>query len=117
MSLVAPMGWCNRIRRGSRRAGTQNATRRIRMASETVIARYADKFFGFGTWNAKIWFIGPGELCGKDAVEMERRLAVWNKRGQLALEDLRAFQIACGKRRWHGNRASPQPTWAQLIRV
>jgi len=82
-----------------------------------LLTEYADKFFGFGTWHAKIWFIGIEESGGWAEQDVQRRLDVWKQNGKCELEDAPTFYPACGNRKWHGNGARLQETWTQLVRM
>jgi hypothetical protein len=82
-----------------------------------ILGAFASKFFGYGNWNAPIWFVGMEEACG-DVAGLKRRFAAWNERGRAALEDAREFHIAFGDdSRFVGARPSTQPTWRGLIKI
>src|SRR5262249_46054789 len=68
-------------------------------------------------WKAPIWFVGIEEAGGATDQEVAQRLNVWNSRGRHELEDCGSFCHAIGNYRWHDARPTPQPTWAQLIRM
>lgn len=87
---------------------------------DTLLADFADKFYGYGTYNAPYWFIGMEE-GGGSFEEVKRRLDAWRLRGQHAVEDLRSFTEAFGKGfdvvKFFHDPAVLQPTWNKLIRV
>src|SRR4051812_9353740 len=84
---------------------------------DDLLAEYAARFFGFGTWKAKIWLIGVEESGGATFDEVDARLRAWNERGKNELESAPAFYPAFGVKGWHGPSAKIEPTWKQLIRM
>jgi hypothetical protein len=86
------------------------------MLPETLLKEYADKFYGFGTWKAKIWFIGIEEAGGWSEGDVQSRLDAWRIQ-KPDLADAPAFYPACGQHGWHGDHGKPQATWTQLIRM
>jgi hypothetical protein len=87
------------------------------MLPDALIAEYADKFFGFGAWDAKIWFVGMEEGGGWNETDVQRRLDAWDRSNKCELEDAPSFCPASGITRWHGMGARLQETWEQLIRM
>src|SRR4029077_12129475 len=81
-----------------------------------LLGEYADKFFGFGSWDARIWFIGIEEAGGWKKEDVRARLDAW-KQKRRDLEDAPTFYPASGNHRWHGVSAGVQSTWKQLIRM
>ncbi len=73
------------------------------------------RFFGYGSWDAKLWFVGMEEGGGESMDEIERRLKSWDRRDDLA--DLAQYQAAIGEMRWCSNRATIQRTWGKLIHI
>jgi hypothetical protein len=80
-----------------------------------LLTDYAHRFYGYGTWRAKVWFVGMEEGGGASADEVRIRLVAWNARGSRELEGLPDFHPACGIDCWHGEKARTQATWRQLI--
>jgi len=87
------------------------------MLPDTLLNDYAEKFFGFGSWNARIWFVGIEEAGGWEKKDVKNRLDAWEHRGRLDLEDAPSFYPASGNDRWHGAAPVLQATWKQLIRI
>ena len=87
------------------------------MLSPSALLKYLESFFGYGRWDAPIWFIGIEEAGGRSERELEQRLAVWAERGHKELEDAPTFYPASGNSSWHGEGAHIQATWKQLIRL
>lgn len=71
---------------------------------------FMDDFYGYGTWNARLWFVGMEEGGGETLEEIERRLNAWSG---AELEDLRGFHLLAG----FADRTSIQSTWGKLIRI
>jgi len=78
---------------------------------------FIERFFGYGTWSAPVWFIGMEEGGGASLAEVETRIGTWQARGANELEDLAEFHRAIGVTRHFGERPALQSTWAKLIRV
>jgi hypothetical protein len=79
--------------------------------NEPLLRRYMAGFFGYGHFDAPVWFIGAEEGGGADAEEIARRMQAWHDRGGHLLEDLQAF---------HEQAMIPfprslQPTWRPLM--
>lgn len=87
------------------------------MLPDKLLTDYASKFYGFGTWKAKIWFVGIEEAGGDRESEVQARLDAWQKSDSNDLEDAPRFYPASGNSRWHSKDAVLQPTWRQLIRM
>jgi hypothetical protein len=82
-----------------------------------MIEAYSKQFFGYGRWDAPVWFIGLEEAGAGTPAELQARLTAWDQRGRRELEDAPAFYPACGHHQWHGPGATLQRTWRQLIRI
>jgi len=82
-----------------------------------MIEAYSKKFFGYGRWDAPVWFVGLEEAGSGTSTELQTRLAAWDEHGQRELENAPTFYTACGQHRWHGPNATLQPTWRQLLRL
>ncbi len=82
-----------------------------------MIEAYSRQFFGYGCWDAPVWFVGLEEAGAGTPEELQARLAVWDQRGRRELEDAPVFYPACGQPQWHGPNATLQPTWRQLLRM
>jgi len=82
-----------------------------------MIKAYCKQFFGYGRWDAPVWFVGLEEAGAGTQEELQARLSAWDQRGRRELEDAPAFYPACGQPQWHGPNASLQRTWRQLMRM
>ena len=82
-----------------------------------MIEAYCKQFFGYGRWDAPVWFVGLEEAGAGTPEELQARLTAWDQRGRRELEDAPVFYPACGQPRWHGPNASLQRTWRQLMRM
>jgi hypothetical protein len=82
-----------------------------------MIEAYCTQFFGYGRWDAPVWFVGLEESGAGTPKELLSRLAAWDRRGRRELEDAPTFYPACSQNHWHGPHAPLQPTWRQLIRM
>ncbi len=56
------------------------------------------RFFGYGSWNAKLWFVGLEEGCEDSCVEIESRLTSWDRSDDLA--DAKEYHDALGGEPW-----------------
>jgi hypothetical protein len=87
------------------------------MLSADLLEEYCAKFYGLGTWKAKLWYIGVEEAGGWEEQGIIQRLEAWKQNGKHPLENAPTFYPQSGNPSWHGNRAVIQPTWKQLIRI
>jgi len=82
-----------------------------------MIEAYCKQFFGYGRWDAPVWFVGLEEAGAGTQEELQTRLRAWDQCGRRELEDAPSFYPACGQHQWHGQNATLQHTWRRLIRV
>ena len=82
-----------------------------------MVEAYCKQFFGYGRWDAPVWFIGLEEAGTGKPAELQIRLAAWDKGGRRELEDAPEFYPKCGQHQWHGQDATLQCTWRQLMRI
>jgi hypothetical protein len=87
------------------------------MLDDSAVETFIDRFFGYGSWAAPIWFIGMEEGGGGTIAEAGRRIETWRMRGGLDLEDLVEYHYAIGITKHLGSRPALQPTWSKLVHV
>src|SRR5258708_4897599 len=81
----------------------------------------ARRSFGYGSWAAPYWFIGPEQGMGEHEREdfesaLEVRVAAWIKLGRLDLNDCRKFHCEIGEKNWHCKEpVNLQMTWRPLL--
>jgi hypothetical protein len=81
---------------------------------DSDIYRMAVGCYGYGSWEAPYWFIGPEqEMAPND--DIQRRLNAWLRLGGKELSDCREFHEVIGEVRWHGEKPKLQKTWKQLM--
>jgi hypothetical protein len=75
------------------------------------------QFFGYGTWSARFWFIGPEQGKGRDESDSNvPRAAAWNALGMRDLCDCLEFHRTLGDLRcFEGPKPPLQSTWRPLI--
>lgn len=75
------------------------------------------RFFGYGSWDADLWFVGMEEGGGSSIDELIRRLNAWDRTDELA--DLVAYhrKIHVDGKDWFKERPPIQSTWGKLARV
>jgi hypothetical protein len=78
---------------------------------------FARTFYGYGRWNAPIWFVGMEEGGGNSVQVIQRRLDDWAARGREELQDLPDTGKAMGDTCWFIERPKLQRTWSILIRI
>jgi hypothetical protein len=74
-------------------------------------------FYGYGSYGAKYWFIGPEEGGQSSVGDLARRIDVWCARGEHEIEDSLAFHEALNHTRWFGEAPKRQATWARLSQI
>jgi len=85
--------------------------------NDKLLDQFLWGFYGYGDWTAPIWFLGMEEGGGENAAEVDRRLELWDSRGQPDLLDVHDLLGAVGNTDWIGEGNALQPTWAGLIRL
>lgn len=74
-------------------------------------------FVGYGSLDAKTWFIGIEEGGGKSTNELMQRVSIWSAQGAGPTLDLFSFHQALGMPQFFGPQARLQKTWACLSRI
>src|SRR5712691_3232048 len=84
---------------------------------DELLGAYAERFFGYGSYSGKYWFVGLEEGGGDLFSEVQSRLQTWHQHGRCELEDLYGFHHDVGIRQWFRPQAKIQPTWSKYIRI
>jgi hypothetical protein len=82
-----------------------------------ILESYISRFYGYGSWNAPLWFIGMEEGGCPTLDEFSSRLICWSRRGSAELEDAPAYHKELNFTRWFGPKAKLQSTWEKLVRI
>jgi len=90
----------------------------MRKLPNRLVEKYAFGFFGYGSWKAKIWFVGMEEGGSKHVKDVAVRLKAWSDQGGRLLADCKRIHSARGETRWHeAGKNGIQRTWKNLIRM
>jgi hypothetical protein len=83
---------------------------------ESDIHKMARRFYGYGSWDAPYWFIGPepGQARAENN-DLRPRAKAWLDLGGGELIDCHAFHDLIFEKRWHGVRPRLQSTWRPLM--
>jgi hypothetical protein len=83
-----------------------------------ILEKFMNGFFGYGNWNADIWFVGMEEGGGNSIDEIRNRMNSWDKRGRRNLEDVYEYHkdIKTGMK-FFREKPALQNTWNKLIRI
>lgn len=84
---------------------------------DALLEQFISRFLGYGSFNARVWFIGMEEGGGNDFEQVSKRLETWRERGMRELEDVRDYHLAIGIDRFFIEPVKLQRTWAHLVRV
>jgi hypothetical protein len=87
------------------------------MLDNRTLADFIQRFYGYGNYRARYWFVGMEEGGGNTLEEISRRVEAWDERGRKELEDVADFHRAIGINHLFDNRPKLQPTWNKLIRI
>jgi hypothetical protein len=72
--------------------------------------------YGYGTWAAPFWFLGPEEgLAESENNDLAKRIEAWRFFGTRELDDCRDFHTRIDVTTWHGEDAILQSTWRKLL--
>lgn len=81
----------------------------------------AHRWYGYGRWDARYWFIGPEPgQAPREGNDLRRRCEAWTKLGRRELIDCKDHHLRFGWEDWHREAPPPprlQQTWKQLIRL
>ena len=84
------------------------------MQIDPSICKMALGCYGYGSWDAPYWFIGPEQGMASDK-DIQLRVEAWLGLGENELDDCREFHEHIGEMKWHGKRPKLQKTWKQLM--
>lgn len=87
------------------------------MINSETLEKFMHTFYGYGSYDGRMWFIGMEEGGGNSLEEINRRLQVWDQRGRRELEDAAEYHIDLGMPEYFRPGAKIQPTWNRLIRI
>lgn len=87
------------------------------MLDDALLAKFIDGFYGYGSYQSPVWFIGMEEGGGNSMAEIERRLTLWKTRGHRETEDLALYHEALGMGEYFREPVKNQATWNKLIRI
>lgn len=87
------------------------------MLDDDVLTNFIQGFYGYGTYQARFWFVGMEEGGGNTLADISRRLGAWDIRGRKELEEVADYHRAIGVDNLFDNRPKLQPTWNKLIRI
>jgi hypothetical protein len=95
------------------------------MLSDQILQEFMMRFYGYGNYHAKYWFVGTEEGIrkSKDPRKLEKKirkkLGKWHDRGGQSLEDLRSFQLALDRDndRFAEHAKLDVATWRAIIHV
>ncbi len=87
------------------------------MLDDKLLTEFMLRFYGYGTFSARIWFVGMEEAGGDNIEDVNRRFSAWHQRGRHELEDVYEYHDAIGKTSRWDEPVKLQKTWAGLIRI
>ena len=74
-------------------------------------------FYGYGSYQARYWFIGQEEGGASSVTELTRRVDLWSARGRCEVDDLHAFLQGLKFTKWIDAPPKRQVTWARLVQI
>ena len=87
---------------------------------DQLLKEFMHKFYGYGNYNGRYWFVGMEEGGGLREV-VAKKLEVWVGRGKRELEDLKENHNEIGRKvkipDFFSENAKIQSTWKGLIRI
>ncbi len=76
----------------------------------------ARRSYGYGSWDAPYWFVGPEQGKGpKESADNSARVNAWVELGRTELCDCFEFHRLIGEQNWHKSKPRLQTTWRPLI--
>ena len=86
-------------------------------SNDTLLARYIDTFWGYGSLSAPYWFVGMEEGGGDSWPAFCDGLDRWSSSGAPPLARFRPDVEDLVGDPWFGDRARIQPYWGRIIRL
>ena len=87
------------------------------MLNDQLLEAFVNGFYGFGTYQARYWFVGMEEGGGNTLEAISKQLDIWDKWGRKELIDVAEYAREMNITHWYGDRPRLQPTWKHLIRI
>lgn len=87
------------------------------MIDAALLDEFAHRFYGYGSWEAPVWFIGMEEAGVNDVEQFLARVQAWISLGKPALADLADFHSEIQAAKVVAPDAPLQRTWRPLIRA
>ncbi|MDP8922230.1 MAG: hypothetical protein M3O34_05055 [Chloroflexota bacterium] len=84
---------------------------------ESLVAEYAERRFGYGSFDAPVWFVGMEEGGGGSLDEVCLRLDTWARLGSQPLDDLREYHLALDHPTHFIEPIKLENTWKGLMRL
>ncbi|WP_066376885.1 hypothetical protein [Anabaena sp. CA = ATCC 33047] len=86
------------------------------LLNDDLFRERIEKFYGYGNYQGKCWFIGMEE-AGGDCRDINLRIKIWEDRGKKEIDDVAEYHIDMGWAAGFKPGAAIQPTWKGLIRI
>lgn len=87
------------------------------MLDSILLQEFCSSFFGYGSEDAKHWFLSMEEGGGNTEEELQLRINIWHESGRPELADIAAFHKSIEQKHWFDAHPRIQKTWAAMIRV
>lgn len=87
------------------------------MINPDALRAFMQGFYGYGSYDAKYWFVGLEEGGASSVVDLAKRIAAWRRLGSAETEDLYEFHREIGFTGWFGASPKRQATWARLVQI
>ncbi|MBK1989863.1 hypothetical protein A0J48_020410 [Sphaerospermopsis aphanizomenoides BCCUSP55] len=79
---------------------------------DELLQRRIEKFYGYGNYEGKYWFVGMEEAGGETFADINCRMNTWAKREHQEIDDIAEYEQDRG---WWDEKI--QNTWKGLIRI
>ncbi|SDY88399.1 hypothetical protein [Citreimonas salinaria] len=79
-----------------------------------ALERFVETFWGYGRFDAPLWFVGMEEACGRH--DFPLRFSAWRRRGERTIDDAAEYHREINAGSLFSQGAPLQKTWDKLIR-
>lgn len=84
--------------------------------TDDLIHQMARRCYGYGSWDAPFWFIGPEQgMDRRENNDLTRRAGAWSDLGKPEVCDCREFHARIGITKHHQSKPPLQRTWRSMM--
>ena len=88
------------------------------LLNDELLEKRIEKFYGYGNYEGKYWFIGMEEAGDGSFKDTDQRINLWGKREQREIDDIAEYHIEMGWPQGFQTGAKLDvPVWRAIMRM